>query len=71
VFIDGDKLTSPFCCYGNNIDCNRCGAWGVFFSASRLNGPWDDVLPPQESHRIVGSEMTRSEAIAVMRRRGR
>lgn len=29
----GGQFEKPFCCYGNNVDCSRCGAYGVFNSA--------------------------------------
>lgn len=27
---EGGNFEKPFCCYGNNVDCTRCGAYGVF-----------------------------------------
>jgi MoaA/NifB/PqqE/SkfB family radical SAM enzyme len=41
LYIEGDRFTTPFCCYGNDVDCDRCGAWGVFAIAARIAGPWD------------------------------
>jgi sulfatase maturation enzyme AslB (radical SAM superfamily) len=41
LYIEGDHFTTPFCCYGNDVDCNRCGAWGVFSMAAKMPGPWD------------------------------
>jgi len=35
LWLDGDHFTTPFCCYGNDVDCNRCGAWVVFEFAAR------------------------------------
>ncbi len=32
---DGGQFERTFCCYGNNVDCTRCGAYGVFNSAWR------------------------------------
>ena len=29
---------TPFCCYGNDVDCERCGAWIVFHLAARMEG---------------------------------
>lgn len=34
LYLDGDRLTTPYCCYGNDVDCSRCGAWVVFEMAS-------------------------------------
>ena len=33
LYLDGDHFTTPFCCYGNDVDCERCGAWVVFHLA--------------------------------------
>jgi MoaA/NifB/PqqE/SkfB family radical SAM enzyme len=41
LYIEGDHFTTPFCCYGNDVDCDRCGSWGVFASAAKMQGPWD------------------------------
>ena len=41
LYIDGDSFTTPFCCYGNDVDCDRCGSWGVFATAAKLPGPWN------------------------------
>ncbi len=27
----------PFCCYGNDVNCDLCGAWGVFHLAALMN----------------------------------
>lgn len=36
LYLEGDHFTTPFCCYGNDVDCDRCGAWVVFYMAARL-----------------------------------
>lgn len=36
MYLDGDKFVSPFCCYGNDVDCDLCGAWAIFSMAARL-----------------------------------
>lgn len=43
LYIEGDHFTTPFCCYGNDVNCDRCGAWGVFSTATKIKGPWEDV----------------------------
>jgi organic radical activating enzyme len=43
LYIEGDHFTTPFCCYGNDVDCDRCGSWGVFSMAAKKGGPWDEV----------------------------
>lgn len=32
---DGEFVT-PFCCHGNDVDCDLCGSWVVFHLAARL-----------------------------------
>ncbi len=44
LYIEGNDFTTPFCCYGNDVDCDRCGSWGVFASAAKMAGPWDSML---------------------------
>lgn len=34
LYLDGDRFTTPFCCYGNDVDCDLCGAWVVFHLAA-------------------------------------
>lgn len=46
LYLDGDQFAAPLCCYGNDVDCDRCGSWGVFSAAAKMAGPWDAVLPP-------------------------
>ena len=36
LYLEGDHLVTPFCCYGNDVDCDRCGAWVVFEMAAGL-----------------------------------
>jgi len=36
LYLDGDNFVTPFCCYGNDVDCDLCGAWVVFYLAARL-----------------------------------
>jgi MoaA/NifB/PqqE/SkfB family radical SAM enzyme len=36
LYLEGDHFTTPFCCYGNDVDCDRCGAWVVFSLAAKL-----------------------------------
>jgi hypothetical protein len=43
LYLEGDHFATPFCCYGNDVDCSRCGSWGVFSMAARMGGPWNDV----------------------------
>jgi MoaA/NifB/PqqE/SkfB family radical SAM enzyme len=36
LYLDGDRFVTPFCCYGNDVDCDLCGAWAVFYLAAKL-----------------------------------
>jgi len=49
LYLDGDHFTTPFCCYGNDVDCGRCGAWVVFHLAARLGfgAPHPSVPSPE------------------------
>ena len=34
LYLEGSNFVTPFCCYGNDVDCNLCGAWVVFHLAA-------------------------------------
>lgn len=36
LYLERDGFATPFCCYGNDVDCDRCGAWVVFHLAAKL-----------------------------------
>ncbi len=36
LYLDGNEFKTPYCCYGNDVDCDLCGAWVVFYIASLL-----------------------------------
>jgi MoaA/NifB/PqqE/SkfB family radical SAM enzyme len=35
LYLDGANFRTPYCCYGNDVDCKRCGGWVVFDLAAR------------------------------------
>jgi sulfatase maturation enzyme AslB (radical SAM superfamily) len=35
LYLEGQRFVTPFCCYGNDVDCDRCGAWVVFHLAAK------------------------------------
>lgn len=44
LYLEGDEFVSPFCCYGNDVDCDLCGAWVVFYLAAKLEeGDFTDI----------------------------
>ncbi|MFQ5829378.1 MAG: radical SAM protein [Candidatus Methylomirabilia bacterium] len=45
LYMEGDHFTTPFCCYGNEVDCDRCGAWVVFHLAARDPDLRADLAP--------------------------
>ena len=36
LYLEGNEFVHPFCCYGNDVDCDLCGAWVVFNIAARI-----------------------------------
>ncbi len=40
---EGGRFERTFCCYGNNVDCTRCGAYAVF------NGAWHRRLENRDA----------------------
>ena len=36
LYLDGDEFVTPYCCYGNDVNCDLCGAWVVFYIAAKL-----------------------------------
>ena len=50
LWMEADRFVTPFCCYGNDVDCARCGAWVVFSLAAKF-GVGDGSVAPQERAR--------------------
>lgn len=36
LYLEGPKFVTPYCCYGNDVDCDLCGAWVVFHLAAKI-----------------------------------
>lgn len=36
LYLKGDDFVVPYCCYGNDVDCDLCGAWVVFYLAAKM-----------------------------------
>jgi Fe-coproporphyrin III synthase len=36
IYLEGKRFVHPYCCYGNDVDCDACGAWVVFHLAAML-----------------------------------
>lgn len=46
LWMERDHFSTPFCCYGNDVDCARCGAWVVFsLAAKRASSSWSAGVP--------------------------
>lgn len=57
LYVENGKLVSPFCCQGNNVDCDRCATWVVFAHAAKIPGPWDEVLPPAKPYGALAEHL--------------
>jgi Fe-coproporphyrin III synthase len=55
LYVENKRFTTPKCCYGNNGDCDRCGAWVVFAHAAKLPGPWDEIVPPVKDKSLLAT----------------
>ena len=46
LYLGDDGFERPFCCYGNDVNCDLCGAWAVFHLAAlmKLNPGWPDKV---------------------------
>jgi len=42
---EGGRFQRTYCCYGNDVDCDRCGAWAVFHLAAIHEVPHDTSRP--------------------------
>ncbi|MBW1898083.1 MAG: radical SAM protein [Deltaproteobacteria bacterium] len=36
LYLNGKEFEVPFCCTGNDVDCDLCGMWGVFHFAAKM-----------------------------------
>jgi sulfatase maturation enzyme AslB (radical SAM superfamily) len=36
LYLEGSEFVTPYCCYGNDVDCDLCGAWVVFYLAAKI-----------------------------------
>ena len=43
LWLEGDHFVTPFCCYGNDVECSRCGAWVVFNLAAKFGFGADET----------------------------
>jgi len=54
LYLEGDHFATPFCCYGDDVDCERCGAWVVFNIAAKMEGNgvinWEEEIDVNATH---------------------
>jgi len=64
LWMEPDGFATPFCCYGNDVDCSRCGAWVVFSLAAKF-GHERDRMDVEARHsalvRLNTSERARTD----------
>ena len=36
LYLESSGFVMTYCCYGNDVDCDLCGAWVVFHLAAKL-----------------------------------
>ena len=46
LYLGEEGFVIPFCCYGNDVNCDLCGAWAVFHLAAleELNPGWPNNI---------------------------
>ena len=53
LWMEDDHFVTPFCCYGNDVDCGRCGAWVVFSLAAKLGVGDGSPAPEDRARRLL------------------
>lgn len=51
LYLEGDHFTTPYCCYGDDVDCSRCGGWVVFDMAARAG------VDPEQLEMLVAGDV--------------
>lgn len=49
LYLEKEKFVRPFCCYGNDVDCDMCGAWVVFYIAAKIESMGPQFFRQSES----------------------
>lgn len=50
LYLDGKEFEVPFCCTGNDADCDLCGMWGVFHFAAKMQTRGDSRYIPESMY---------------------
>jgi MoaA/NifB/PqqE/SkfB family radical SAM enzyme len=45
LYLEGNDFVTPYCCYGNDVDCDLCGAWVVFYLAAKVEEGFFSDIP--------------------------
>lgn len=53
LWLEDDHFATPFCCYGNDVDCGRCGAWVVFAFAAKFGYERDRIAADVRASALV------------------
>jgi len=58
LYLGDEGFVKPFCCYGNDVNCDLCGAWAVFHLAGimKINPGWPEK-PSGQFKRISPSDI--------------
>lgn len=54
LWMERDHFATPFCCYGNDVDCGRCGAWVVFSLAAKFGYAREQMAPEVRASALAG-----------------
>ena len=62
LYLEGDEFVTPYCCYGNDVNCDLCGAWVVFYLAAKLEEAGVSHLPSgdEETSPVAYETLVRS-----------
>ena len=50
LYLNGKEFEVPFCCTGNDVDCDLCGMWGVFHFAAKMQTRKDSRYIPESMY---------------------
>lgn len=53
LYLEKEKFVRPFCCYGNDVDCDMCGAWVVFYIAAKIESMGPQFFRQSENLEIL------------------
>lgn len=53
LWMESDSFATPYCCYGNDVDCSRCGAWVVFSLAAKFGYELGGSAPDDRASALI------------------